>query len=98
MKGQSFAFKHTTTQLFFNSKFSDIKKLTTIKKTIFITDENVFNCHEKKFKGLTTIILKSGEYQKNQITINTVDNSLAGVYNLKLLASANNYYKSTSYY
>jgi 3-dehydroquinate synthase len=79
MKGQSFAFKHTTTQLFFNSKFSDIKKLTTIKKTIFITDENVFNCHEKKFKGITTIILKSGEDQKNQITINGIVGKLIGM-------------------
>lgn len=69
MKGQSFRFKHTTTQLFFNSKFSDIKKLTTIKKAIFVTDENIFLCQEKKFKGLTTIVLKSGEHQKNQITV-----------------------------
>ncbi len=33
---------------------------------------------------------------KNEITINSIDNSLADVYNFKLLVSANNYYKATS--
>lgn len=42
------------------------------KKTVLITDENLYSVHQKKFRGWNTIVLKAGEEYKIQPTVDSV--------------------------
>ncbi len=72
MKKQLFKFKHSTTCIYPNATFSDLKKIIPLDTCIFITDENVFKFHKQKFKGYNTIVLKAGEEYKIQATVDTI--------------------------
>ena len=65
-------FTHQSTAYYFNASFSALKDLVPQKKTVLITDENVFSVHQKKFKGWNTIVLKAGEEYKVQPTVDSV--------------------------
>lgn len=65
-------FTHQSTAYYFNASFSALKDLVPQKKTVLITDENVFSVHSKKFKGWNTIVLKAGEEYKVQPTVDSV--------------------------
>jgi 3-dehydroquinate synthase len=65
-------FAHQSTAYYFNASFSALKALVGQKKTVLITDENVFSVHQKKFKGWNTIVLKAGEAYKIQPTVDSV--------------------------
>jgi 3-dehydroquinate synthase len=65
-------FTHQSTAYYFNASFSALKDLVPQKKTVLITDENIFSVHQKKFKGWNTIVLKAGEEYKIQPTVDSV--------------------------
>lgn len=65
-------FSAAATNFYFDASFKDLKNIVDQKQTIIVTDENVFNLHEKKFKGWRTIVIKAGEAYKNQETINYI--------------------------
>lgn len=67
-----YSFGTATVQYYFNQKFSQLSALTDKKRTVLITDENIFRLHETKFKGWNTIVLKPGEAFKIQATVDTV--------------------------
>ncbi|HWC54415.1 MAG TPA: 3-dehydroquinate synthase [Chitinophagaceae bacterium] len=50
-----------------------------MKNSIFITDENVFKHHQKRFKNWNTIVLKAGEDYKVQGTVDAVIEQLIGM-------------------
>ncbi|MGZ5287532.1 MAG: 3-dehydroquinate synthase [Flavisolibacter sp.] len=54
------------------ARFPQLKKLATGRKTILLTDENVFAAHSKKFKGWQTIVIKAGEAYKVQATVDHI--------------------------
>lgn len=72
MKKKSVQFSSSKVDFYFDAKFSDLKSLTGQQHTILITDENIFQAHEKKFKGWNTIVLNAGEQYKVQETINEI--------------------------
>lgn len=67
-----YSFGTATVQYYFNQKFSQLSALTDKKRTVLITDENIFRLHGTKFKGWNTIVLKPGEAFKIQATVDTI--------------------------
>jgi 3-dehydroquinate synthase len=72
MRKQTFKFSASITDLFFESSISKLKEIVDVKKIVFITDENIFKLHQKKFKGFDTIVLKPGEAFKIQSTVDSI--------------------------
>lgn len=67
-----FAFSNSTTEIYFNAKFSQLKSIAPARQTVLITDENVYRSHKNIFKGWKTITIKAGEKYKTQSTIDTI--------------------------
>jgi 3-dehydroquinate synthase len=72
MQKKTFRFSTSSVDYYFGGKFAEIKKIVAGRKAVFITDENVFAAHEKKFKNQNTIVLKAGEEYKIQPTVDSV--------------------------
>jgi 3-dehydroquinate synthase len=72
MDKRSFKFSKSSTDFYFDSSFSLLKNLVDKKATILITDENVYEAHQNKFKNWDTIILKAGEEFKSQATVDSI--------------------------
>lgn len=72
MRKQTFKFSKSATDIFFDLSITKLKEIVDVKKVIFITDENIFTQHQKKFKGFNTIVLKPGEAFKLQSTIDSI--------------------------
>ncbi len=76
MKKISITYSSSSTEFYFASGISHLKKITDPDSTIIITDENVYNAHSKRFKGWNTIVLKPGEEYKVQATVDAVIDQL----------------------
>ena len=72
MQKKKFAFSRQSVDYYFDASFGDLKEIVPQKKTVVLTDENIFSAHEKKFKGWNTITLKAGEKYKVQATVDFV--------------------------
>lgn len=72
MKHINYKFSNSSTGFYFDGDFSHLKTIVDQKRTVLITDENVFDAHSKKFKGWNTIVLKAGEDFKIQATADEV--------------------------
>jgi 3-dehydroquinate synthase len=55
----------------FSTLFTELEDVE-IDKTIFITDQNIFNLHQAKFDGLKTIVIYAGEAYKQQATVDEI--------------------------
>jgi len=65
-------FSKASTSFYFDASFEHLEKLTSKDNTVIITDENIFNKNQKKFKGWNAIVLKPGEQYKIQATIDSI--------------------------
>jgi len=72
MQHKRFKIGSTSVDYYFAGGFSHLKSLVDQKKTVIITDENVFQFYPKKFKNWNTIVLKPGEAYKIQPTVDAV--------------------------
>lgn len=72
MKKQSYKFSNSSVDYYLNTGFSQLKKIVDQKSTILVTDENVFQHHQTRFKGWNVIILKPGEDYKVQSTVDVL--------------------------
>jgi 3-dehydroquinate synthase len=72
MKKQTFKFSSSSTDIYFAGGISHLKEIVDVKHAVFITDENIFNAHQKKFKNYNTIVLKAGEEFKVQSTVDSI--------------------------
>ncbi len=72
MTKKTIKFSIASTTFYFNNSFDNLEKLTSKENTIIITDENVFNHHQKRFKGWKTIVIESGEQNKIQSTVDSI--------------------------
>ncbi len=72
MKKQTFKFSTASTNIYFANGISHLKKIIDVKHAVFITDDNVFKHHQKRFKGYNTFVLKAGEEFKTQQTVDSV--------------------------
>jgi len=72
MKKLSYTFSKSTTRFYFDADFSFLEKIVNKDHGVLITDENIFNAHQKKFSGWNTIVLNPGEEYKIQSTIDEI--------------------------
>lgn len=78
MKKLSYKFSGKTTTYYFDADFSRLEKLVDKRQAVLVTDENIFNAHQKKFGGWNTIVITPGESFKVQDTINSIIEQLIG--------------------
>ena len=76
MKKQTYKFSNSSVDYYLNAGFSQLKKVVDQKTTILVTDENVFQHHQNRFKGWNVIILKPGEDYKVQATVDALIDQL----------------------
>ncbi len=72
MQKKTFRFGNASVEYYFATGFSKLKEIANIKNAVIITDENIFQHHQKKFKGWNVIVLKAGEEYKVQATVDSV--------------------------
>jgi 3-dehydroquinate synthase len=80
MRKKTFQFSSASTDYYFAGKFSDLKRLVDIKRSVIITDDNVHRHYHKKFKGWKTITIKAGEEFKVQSTVDSVIQQLISLH------------------
>lgn len=69
---QTFKFGNASTDFYFAGGISHLKEICDVKNMVVITDENIFNLHQKRFKTYKTIVLPAGEEHKTQSTVDRV--------------------------
>jgi 3-dehydroquinate synthase len=79
MKKLTYKFSKDSTDYYLAYGISHLKEIVDQKNSIIITDENVFNCHQKRFKNWDVIVLKPGEEFKVQSTADSVIEQLIGM-------------------
>ena len=72
MTKTSIKFNNSSTDFYFAFGITHLKEIVDVQQAVFITDENVFNAHTKRFKGYNTIVLKPGEEYKVQATVDSI--------------------------
>jgi 3-dehydroquinate synthase len=72
MKKLTYKFGSSSTDFYLAHGISHLKKITDPPNTILITDENIYNAHEKRFKNWNTMVLQAGEEFKIQPTIDNI--------------------------
>lgn len=76
MQKKTFRFGASAVDYYVTGTLSLLKNIVDKTNTILITDENVFDHHEKKFKHWNTLVLKPGEEYKIQATADFVIDEL----------------------
>ncbi len=72
MKKLIYKFSNSSTDYYLAYGISHLKEIVDQKNSVIITDENVFNNHQKRFKNWNVIILKPGEEYKVQGTVDSI--------------------------
>lgn len=72
MQQKKYRFSSSATDFYFDGSFQQLKKISEQKATVLITDENVFDAHQKKLRGWKTIVIKAGEAYKVQSTVDDI--------------------------
>ena len=72
MKPLKFKFSTTSVEYYFDASFNQLDELVDKKKTIVLTDRNVFESHQEKFIGWELIVIEPGEEHKIQSTVDEV--------------------------
>src|SRR5215208_1286680 len=72
MQKRTFQFSNTSVDYYLAGGISQLKDIVDPGNAILITDENIFNHHQKRFKNWNTIVLKAGEEYKVQETVDSV--------------------------
>ncbi len=76
MKTVKLKFSSTVVNFIIDGKFASITKITGSQDAIYITDENVYALHEKKFARKKTIVIPAGEEHKHQATVEFIIEAL----------------------
>ena len=72
MQKLTYKFSSSSADYYLAYGISHLKEIVDPKNSIIITDENVFNNHQKRFKNWNLIILKPGEEYKMQATVDSI--------------------------
>ncbi|HWJ25503.1 MAG TPA: 3-dehydroquinate synthase family protein, partial [Flavisolibacter sp.] len=72
MQKKTFRFGASSVDYYFDAGITQLKTITDPASTILVTDEHIFDLHQKRFKGWSTIVLKPGEEFKVQATADAV--------------------------
>ncbi|MCH5597108.1 3-dehydroquinate synthase [Niabella ginsengisoli] len=69
---QTIKFSNASTDFYFDSSLKQLGKIVDKQNAIVITDQNIFNAHESRFKSFNTIVIPAGEEQKKQSTVDDI--------------------------
>lgn len=72
MTTKTASFSSAAVKFLLDASFDEVKKLTANRHVIFITDENIFAKHKKKFSSAKTIVIPAGEAHKQQSNIDNI--------------------------
>ncbi len=76
MLKKTFSFSSSKTNCYFDASFAQIGDLVEKDRSIFITDQNIYDSHRKHFKGARFIQIPAGETFKVQSTIDQIIDQL----------------------
>ena len=76
MDKQQYKFSAKTVDCYFDTDFSFLEKLEPKSKAIIITDENIAGNYPESFSEWKTIVIKAGEENKQQSTVNYIIDEL----------------------
>ncbi len=79
MHKENYFFSSKKCTCYFNADFSYLEKLILKENTVIITDENIIAHHSNKFDGWETIVIKPGEQNKQQATVDYIINELINI-------------------
>lgn len=79
MHQENYFFSSQKFSCYFNTDFSYLEKLVSKEDTVIITDENIVASHANKFNGWKIIVIKPGEQNKQQATIDYIINELINI-------------------
>ncbi|MEY3945883.1 MAG: 3-dehydroquinate synthase [Bacteroidota bacterium] len=72
MKKKTFRFSSSAVDIYLGASLSKLGTIVDKKKTILVTDENIFKAHKPKFRNWNVITLKPGEEYKIQPTADAI--------------------------
>lgn len=72
MKPLTYKFSNSSTDYYPAHGIGHLKEIVDQRNSVIITDENVFNYHQKRFRNWNMIILKPGEEYKIQSTVDSI--------------------------
>jgi len=78
MLKKTFAFSASKTTCYFDASFAQIGSVVEKERSVFITDQHVYDCHKKHFKGTKCIQIPAGESYKVQHTVDQIVDQLIG--------------------
>lgn len=73
---KTYKFSSQQTRVYYNGRMSQLSQLCKKKKSVLVTEENVYAAHKKKFTGWNIIVTKAGEEFKTQATADAVIDQL----------------------
>jgi len=76
MLKKTFSFSASKTNCYFDASFAQIGELVEKDRSIFITDQHIYDNHRKHFKGVRFIQIPAGETFKVQSTIDQIIDQL----------------------
>jgi 3-dehydroquinate synthase len=78
MLKKTFSFSSSKTTCYFDASFAQIGKLVEKDRSIFITDQHIFDHHKNLFKGTRLIQIRPGESNKIQSTVDQIIDQVIG--------------------
>ena len=82
----TYTFSEKTVSYYFDADFSFLEQLVSKENSVIITDDQVKACCTEKFAGWKTIVIKAGEANKQQSTVDYIISEL-----IKLEADRNTF-------
>ena len=76
MQKKKFRFSNSSVEYYFSANSRQLKQVVDAANTVLVTDENVFAAHKNYFSKWKTIVIKPGEENKNQDTVDYIVNRL----------------------
>jgi 3-dehydroquinate synthase len=76
MQKKKFRFSNSSVEYYFSANARQLKQVVDSKNAVLVTDENVFAAHGSYFSKWKTIVIKAGEENKIQKTVDDVINQL----------------------
>ncbi len=71
MKKQQYKFSSAECSIYLDANFAAVMDITRAN-VIVITDENIWNAHQEKFIGISSIVIPAGERFKTQTTVDNI--------------------------
>jgi 3-dehydroquinate synthase len=78
MLKKTFSFSSSRTTCYFDASLAQIGNLVEKDRSVFITDQHIFEHHKKYFKGARLIQIRPGESYKIQSTVDQIIDQLIG--------------------